>query len=234
MRVKWIAIASVLGLLALPALAAATPQLTATEIRIGDHAAYVRVVVNFSGGTLTAGDIENAWGDDPSTASVIVQRRDAGTQASPASAYGVAARVVRPSHFLRVDMHLKHKFKYLSYAVVTGNRLAIDLWKSKVPRTPSHTCSGLTLSPNWSSNGSTVSVSGHEHGIFENQFQVIVRGAHGAVLGRKTVHGPGKWAAKVQYHVAVSQPGTVEAVSFSAKDGALECLAQKPVQLPAT
>ena len=126
-----------------------------------------------------------------------------------------------------------HRFKYVSYAVVTGNRLAIDLWKSAPPAKPSHTCSGLTLSSYWESNGSTVLASGHEHGIFENQLQVVVRGENGAVLGRKSVHGPGRWATRVHYHVARSQPGTVEAVAFSAKDGALECLAQHFVQLPA-
>jgi len=37
------------GLLTLPAPAGAAPHLTATGVRIGDHPAYVRVVVDFNG-----------------------------------------------------------------------------------------------------------------------------------------------------------------------------------------
>jgi hypothetical protein len=80
-----------------------------------------------------------------------------------------------------------------------------------------------------------VSVSGSERNIFENTFQVVVRGADGSVLGGRTgAHGPGNWGARVHYRSSRRQLGTLEVVAFSPEDGALECIAQVRVGLPAS
>ena len=237
MRIRGIAVLTAVGLLTLPALAGAASNLTATNIRIGDHPAFVRVVVDFSGGVLRMRDVENEWGDDPKTASVGVRRPNATTRAARRTAYGVSARVVKDSGHLRVDMGLTRKIKYLSYAVVTGNRLAIDLWKSTPPsksaeiRTGAGGCLALR---SWDVTRGTVAVTGSERGIFEHTFQVVVWGAHGNVLGRQTVAKHGQWSARVHYRATHRQLGTLEAVAFSPKDSALSCIAQVRVNLPAS
>ncbi len=210
---------------------AATVALAATDVRIGDHPAYVRVVVDFNGKVPTRQvEFDKLTGR---MATVHIAHPGVATQVKVRTGEGVRVALQPGGQALHIALSFApHRFKYLSYAVVGGNRLAIDLWKSAPPRKPSHTCRGLTLSSDWSSDGHVVSVSGREHGIFENQFQVVVRGQNGAVLGRKNVHGPGRWAAKVHYHVAYKQDGTVEAVALSPKDGSLECLAQQFVELP--
>ena len=222
-----------IGLLALPALADAGPVPVAINVRFGNHPAFTRVVVDF-GGTISARNVEaGRLGARAATVRVA----GASTNTNGGAGQGVRVALQSGTQNLHVSLAFAaHRFKYLSYAVVGGNRLAIDLWKSRPPKGFGliHTCSALTLSSNWSADGSTVSASGHAHGIFENQFQVVVRGQSGAVLGRTTVNKSGKWSTNVHYHVAYKQAGTVEAVVFSAKDGALECIAQHAVELPAT
>jgi hypothetical protein len=228
------------GLVTLPALAGATPSLKATGVRVGNHRGYVNVVVAFNG-KVSANEVEfdKLTG---TTATLHLAHPGITTKTAARTGEGVHVALQPGTQALQIAASFApHRFKYVSYKVLGGNRLAIDLWKTTPPRRAGliHTCRGLTLMGFWSANGltQTVSVSGHEHGIFENQFQLVVRGYRGAVVGRKTVHAPGKWtkwAANVHYHVSGSQPGDVEAVAFSAKDGALECLAQKNVELPAS
>jgi hypothetical protein len=221
-------------LLALPAVAGAASQLQATGVRIGDHPAFVRVVVDFNGNVPAS----QVWFDrlGRTTAALHVAHPGIKTHSMGRTGAGVHVALEPGTQALHLEASfVKRRFKYVSYAVVTGNRLAIDLWKSTPYgiNKPIRTCKGLTLS-GWSANGSTVVTGGHEHGIFENQFQVIVRGDKGAVLGRKSVRGPGRWRTRVHYHVAFSQPGMVEAVALSPKDGSLACIAELGINLPAT
>jgi hypothetical protein len=235
MTLRGIAIMAVVGLLALPALADAgeLPALTATEIRIGNHAGYVRVVIEFDGKVaarqVTAGTLTKM------RTTVRFDRPGVSTQTSGKSAYGIRAALQPANQGLNITLSFApYHFKYLYYAAVTGNVLAMDLWKSAPPAGSIATCPGLTLRR--ISPGAGVLVArGTEHGIFENQFQVVVRGANGRVLGRKTgVHGPGAWTARVRYSAAHQQTGTLEAVAFSAKDGSIDCLAQTRMTLPAS
>lgn len=214
-----------LALLALPALAGAASRLVATNVRIGDHPAFVRVVVDFNG-KISIGAVD-AGGVGKTTATVRLLRTGVTARVQTRTGEGVRVALQPGTQMLHISASFApHRFKYLSYAVVTATRLAIDLWKSAPPATPSHTCSGLTLDTVHAAPG-LVSVTGHERGIFEHQFQVVVRGKSGTVLGRKSaVRGPGAWAAKVHYRAARRQTGTVEAVAFSAKDGSVECIAQ--------
>lgn len=220
-----VAVAAVIGVVAL----------TATGVRIGDHPAYVRVVVDFNG-KVPVNQVEfNKLGGR--TATLQVNHPGIKAKVSTGTGEGVRVALQPGTQALHIAMNFaRNRFKHVSYAIVGGNRLAIDLWKSTPYgiNKPIHTCSGLTLSSNWDANGRRVLVRGHEHGIFENQFQVVVRGAKGAVLGRNIVHGAGRWRTAVHYHAAVSQPGTVEAVAFSSKDGSLACIAELGINLPAT
>jgi hypothetical protein len=232
MRGRWLAIVVAAGIVTLPSLARATSPLTATDVRFGDHGAYVRVVIDFSG-TLTAREAEfRTLGKRMATASV--NHPGVTTETTGGSGNGVTVALQPGNQALQIAMsYAPRKFKYLSYAVVTGNRLAIDLWKNAPPAAPMHTCNGLTLRSAHTTPGVVVA-RGTEHGIFENQFQVVVRSARGKIIGRRHVHGPGSWSATVGYSSSHRQTGTVEAVAFSAKDGAVECLAQKRVTLPAS
>jgi hypothetical protein len=233
MHMRGIAVMTAMGLLTLPALAGAASQLTATNVRIGDHPAYVRVVVDFSG-RVREREVE-ARRFAPRTAAVRLTHSGVTTQTNGGRGHGVRVALQPGTQMLHITTNFaRYRFKYLSYAVVTGNRLAIDLWKSAPPTNATQTCPArLTLRIVLVGAG-VIAVTGTEHGIFENQFQVLVRGAHGKVVGRKHVFGPGSWSANVHYKAARRQAGTLEAVAFSAKDGALECLAQTRVTLPAS
>jgi Immunoglobulin-like domain of bacterial spore germination len=211
--------------------------LTATGVRFGNHPAYVRVVIDFKG-KLAARDVA-AGGIVGNIASVNVLRHGVATRISGRKGQGVHVALQPGGGQLLISMNFAwNRFKYLSYAVVGGNRLAIDLWKSAPPAKAAEIRRGaggcLTLRK-WHITAGSVSASGREHGIFENTFQVVVRGAKGRMLGRKTVAdgGGGPWSTKVRYTAAHRQAGTLEAVDFRAKDGALDCIAQVRVTLPA-
>lgn len=230
MRMRGIAVFTAVGLLTLPALADAGSSPVATGVRFGDHPAFTRVVLDFAG-RISARKVEagRVW-----TSSARVRVAGATTNTTGATGQGVKVALQPGTQTLRVLLSFAaRRFKYLSYTVVTGNRLAIDLWKSKPPTKPTQTCRGLSLR-RWLVRPGVVTVTGRERGIFENQFRVVVRGAHGKILGRRRFVGPGSWGGNVRYSAARHQAGTLEAVAFSAKDGALECLAQVRVTLPAS
>lgn len=208
--------------------------LTATGVRIGDHPAYVRVVVDFNG-RVPANQVvfDRLW---TRTAALHIERPNIATSTSGGTGQGVRVALQPATERLNIGLSFAaHRFKYVSYAVVTGNRLAIDLWKSAPPRLfpsrPSFPRGCLSIRKLLITNGS-ITASGTERGVFEHQFQVVVRGAKGTVLGRRTsVHGP-SWSTTVHYRAANRQAGTLEAVALSPKDGALACIAQTRVTLP--
>jgi hypothetical protein len=217
----------------------AAAPLTASGVRIGDHPAYVRAVVDFANGTFTGGQVRAT---DPKpfdgTASVRVSHPSVLTRASARTADGITVRVVQGVGRLSIDIQASAgEFKYLSYAVVAGDRLAIDLWKSFSPSRAAFVLSGqggcLTLGSVHVQPGA-VSVSGTSSGLFENRFLVVVRAAVGSVLVQHAVITAGDWSVKDRYAAPQGQDGTVEAVAFSPKDGALSCLVQEGVGLPAS
>jgi immunoglobulin-like protein involved in spore germination len=226
--------AAVGGLVALPSLAGATSRLTATNVRIGDHAAFVRVVVDFNG-TLPQRQVEF---DELRGTMAVLHIAHPGLTSQVAVRSGDGVRVALQSGGQQLHIaatFTRHRFKYVSYTVVTGNRLAIDLWKSD-PRSVAAEirnagCLGLS---SWHVRKGSVSAQGTERGLFEHTFQVVVRGASGAVLGRRTVVHGRTWSAPVRYTASHRQTGMLEAVAFSPKDGALSCIAQVHVALPAS
>jgi hypothetical protein len=208
--------------------------LSATGVRIGNHAAFVRVVVDFNG-RVPANQVvfDRLWAR---TAALHVQRPGITTSTSGGTGQGVRVALQPATQRLNIGISFAaHRFKYVSYAVVTGRRLAIDLWKSAPP--PGRGAFGynacLTMR-SWNVNKGSVSTSGTVRGVFENTFQVVVRGASGKVLGRRVVMKGGSWSTTVRYRAAHRQTGTLEAAAFSAKDGALACLYEARVTLPAS
>ncbi len=226
--------------LTLPAVAVAVVNLTAIGIRIGDHPAYVRVVVDFTDGTFGSGEVEAV---DPApfdgAASLRLSHPRVQAQAPARSAHGVSARVLGGANRIDVELRTaKGAFKYLSYAVVTRDRLVIDLWKSAPPSRAAEIRYGtrgcLTLD-SWRVGTGVVRVSGRESGLFEHQFQVALRRANGQLLARRSVRSARtRWIAELRYTARYRQVATLEASDTSAKDGALVCLAQVRVTLGAT
>ena len=222
---------------ALPATASAA--LTATQIRIGNHPAYVRVVVDFSGGTLHANDVESR-DPNPFDGRARVRVTDAGisTTATATTQEGVAARIVQRSGAIALRLaSRKHRFKYLEHIVLhSPERLVVDLWKSRPPTTkaefPTAPQGGCLSIENSDTFPGRVQADGTEKGLFEHMFQIDVRNRAGRVVGIRSVTATaGHWHRRVSYDVAVSQKGTIEVVDLSEQDGSLTCIAQIPTSL---
>jgi hypothetical protein len=226
------------GLIA-AAPAGATVDLTAIGTRIADHPAYVRVVVDFTDGTLDARAVE-ATDPDPSSdgrVRIVVPSRNAQAQAPAVRAAGVRARVLSGRGRVVVSLSATpHRFKYAGYRVLRApERLVVDLYKRRPPAAGAAAiygrpgCLGLI---SVTARAGSVTAVGTERGVFEHSFPVVVRAADGRVLRRTPVSAAGgRWRARLPYRVATAQTGTLEAVELSAKDGALSCLVQTPVGL---
>lgn len=222
------ALAAVL-FVAAPATASA---LTATGARIAQHPGSVRVVVDFSGGTL---DVNDADATDPvpsdGTARLEVRGSGIGTLPIDRSASGVRVRVTAAAGKLVVRLtSARRAFKYLRVSGLHGpERLVLDLYSAKPPSTAAEirtgrlSCLRLTsVTP----DGRGFRVRGVEKDLFEGSFVLRVRDASGKVVGTRTMTARGAWSARVAYRVTTAGTGTVEGVAASAKDGSLACLVQ--------
>jgi hypothetical protein len=222
--------------------AAASAALTASDVRIGAQPAFVRVVVDFTGGRVESNEAEAT---DPSVrdGSARVDIRHAGivAPARDRSAQGVRARVGlaaanRASVRLTFD---RLRFKYVRVFALHGpERLVVDLYRAKPPNTTAseiRTGVGRCLTlRSVSRSGHRFRVRGTELNLFEGSFIVRVRDASGRVVGRRIATERGSWDLNVAYSgVTTAQAGTVEAVAESAKDGSLACLVQVRVELVA-
>jgi len=227
-------VAALLLALASVAPAAASAALTATQIRIGNHPAFVRVVVDFTGGTLNANDVESP-DPLPFDGSARVRVTDPGvtTAASALTAEGVTVHVLQRSGFIVVTLHARrHRFKYLEHNVLhSPERLLIDLWKARPPTAaaefttaPQGGC--LTIDSATEAPG-RITANGTEADLFEHMFQMNVRNHKGRVVGTRPVTASaGHWHRTVPFDIGVVQKGTVEVVDFSEQDGSLTCIAQ--------
>jgi hypothetical protein len=208
----------------------------AVGIRFGDHPAFVRVVVDFVEGPVEFNEVEST---DPfpfdGRAQLRIDFPGIRAQASPRTALGVSVRITQGTNqiFVKIDTQ-RTRFKYLSYFVLTGpDRLVIDLWKSAPPvpaaeirRAPDR-C--LTLE-RFSVTPGRVTASGRERFLFEHGLVVRIRNAAGRKIAEKPETGP-TWSTSFPYRVLRTQPGTLEAVALSAKDGQLVCIVQVRVTL---
>ena len=238
-RVRRVALVAVLVLsLGMAVPAAASAALTATQIRIGDHPAFVRVVVDFSGGTLNANAVESP---DPNPfdgrARVRVTGSGITTSASGAFAEGVHAAIAQRSGSIVLRLRAReHRFKYLEHSVLTSDRLVVDLWKAHPPRagaefTTAPQAGCLTLD-NFNAAPGLVTARGTETDLFEHMFQADLRNRHGKVIRTRSVTATGgQWHKSLPYDVSRRQGGTLEAVDFSEQDGSLDCIVQVRVTL---
>jgi hypothetical protein len=233
----------VLAVLAALAAAAALPApgaaaLTATDIRISTHPAFVRVVVEFTGGNL---ELNRTFATDPNPfggrSAIEVSGPGIDTDAASEAAFGVEARISQ--HAGRIVLHLhseRRRFKYLSYDDRSSpTRLVVDLWKAKPPspdaefptapqRAPLRGCLEIET---FSVDPGTATAAGKERRLFEHSFTLTLRNRRGEHVRRVPVTSFRRnWDETFSYSVGARQPGTLEAVSFSAKDGAVDCIAQ--------
>jgi len=218
--------------------ASASAALTATKIRIGSHTGFVRVVIDFTGGTITDNNVELASGtiDSTGNARLEIARAGAMTTAATTSASGARVSIVRVSTGLRVRIRATpHRFKFLGYKVMhSPERLVIDLYRRASHATLSRGgC--LRINNTTTSTSRRVVARGTVLvRIFENTFRVRLRRSSGAVVAAKTVTtatATGPWSTELRHTVTPRQTGVVEAVAFSAKDGAVQCFYQRPVTL---
>ena len=223
--------------LAVPAVASAA--LTATQIRIGDHPAFVRVVVDFTGGTLKANAVESP---DPQPfdgrARVRVTAPGISSSASGILAEGVHAGIAQRSGAIVLRLRAReHRFKYLEHSVLhSPERLVVDLWKARPPgaaaeftTAPQGGC--LTLG-NFKATPGLVTARGTETDIFEHMFQANLRNHRGKVIRSRSVTATGgHWHKSLPYDVSRRQTGTLEAVDLSEQDGSLTCIVQVRVTL---
>lgn len=219
--------------------AAATVALTAVEGRVGDHPGFVRVVIEFSDGDLSRFDPTlldaEPWRDGRTR--LELAHRGVRTELAPFTADGVSIRTVQGTDRIVVRLSSNaRRFKYVSYLVLASpERLVIDLWKARPPALGAHIRDdGCLRLSSWSVGDRTAGASGRAlRQLFEGTLVVRVRNAAGALLAEKPLIANRKerWQAMLRIAVAKSQPGTLEAVVGSAKDGSLECLVQVRVRL---
>jgi hypothetical protein len=226
-----------LALAASTASTASTTSLTATAIRITDHPAYVQAEIDFTPAGLAARQIEAT---DPAPADgaarLSISAAHAATQVSTRRGDGIRVRLAVVPGGLSVRLTSTiGTVKYLSYTVM-GNRLTIALWKSTF-RPAGNVARGagacLTLRSAAATPG-TVTARGRANGLFENTFRAIVRDGTGRVLASRSVSATRGWHVTLHYAAAQAQGGSFEAAAASAKDGALSCLVQKVLTLPAS
>lgn len=215
---------------------ARTAQLSAVALRVGVHPTFVRVVVDLAGGSIIPGVVE-ATEPNPidGSARLLVRAPGASSFAAPLDALGVRASVARVPAGLLISLSASvRRFKYLEYFVLHGpERLVIDLWTSAPPPPGAGVFRGkggcLTLD-SWSVGHGVARASGRERFLFEHSLVLRLRNARGVMVAQKPVTATGRWSASVRY-AQPRQPGTLEAVALSAKDGSLDCLVQARVTL---
>ena len=218
--------------------ASASAALTAKRIRIGPHTGFVRVVVDFTGGALAANDVNMAPGniDTQGRARLDITKAGATTTAAAVSGNGANVSVVKVGSGLRVRITSStRRFKFLSYSVLhSPERLVIDLYR-RASRAQLAVGGCLKILPTTTSTSRRVTVRGTvTTRIFENTFRVRLRRAGGQVVAAKTVTTAtptGPFTTVLRHSVGTRQNGLVEAIVFSAKDGAVQCLYQRPVTL---
>jgi hypothetical protein len=219
---------------AAPATASA---ITATNARIAQHAGFVRVVVDFTGGTFQVNDAD-ATDPVPSegSARVVVRGSAIGTVPVDEAAHGVRVRITQGTNQLVVRLSSALRaFKYLRISGLHGpERLVLDLYSAKPPSAAAEIRSGrlncLRLT-SITADGRGFRVRGVEKDLFEGSFVLRIRDASGRVMGSRTVTARGAFNVRVPYRVARAGTGTVEGVADSAKDGSLACLVQRRVGL---
>lgn len=229
---------------ALIAAAVLAPQasaapLTATKIRIGNHPGFVRVVVDFTGGTVQPGEVV-ATDPNPFPDGFVrlpMMHPGVRTTAAPVRDEGVFARIGQGAGRITIRLTGRdRRFKYVGYvAQHTPERLVIDLYKSRPPGPAAEITRGrggcLTLDSR-SVTSTRVRAAGRENELFEHSLLVRLRRKGGRVHRQKGETAfDDMWSTSFRYRAVKRQAGTLEAVALSAKDGTLDCLVQVRVRI---
>jgi len=217
---------------------AAAAPLTATQIRIGDHPGFVRVVVAFTGGRVEPGEVV-ATDPDPFGDGFVrlpLTRSGVRTTAARVTRHGVFARIGHVPGRITIRLSgADRRFKYAGYfALHSPERLVIDLYKSRPPSDAAEIARGrggcLTLGSH-SVTRTRVTASGRERDLFEHSLVVRLRRTGGRIHRQKPETAPNRrWNTSFPYPRAARQTGTLEAVALSAKDGTLDCIVQARVR----
>ena|SRR5215208_2711725 len=237
MRPFAVVLGAAVASLALAQQAAAAP-LTATEIRIGNHPGFVRVVVDFTGGTVLAGEVVAT---DPNPfpdgfVRLLMMHPGVRTTAVPVRVEGVFARIAQGAGRITIRLTGRdRRFKYVGYvAQHTPERLVIDLYKSRPPSDAAEITHGrggcLTLGSRTVTR-TRVMAAGRERDLFEHSLVVRLRRAGGRIHRQEGETAANRrWSTNFGYRRVARQTGTLEAVALSAKDGTLDCLVQVRVR----
>jgi hypothetical protein len=218
----------------------ASAALTAREIRVGDHPAFVRVVIDFTGGRVEPGEV-NATDPNPFPDGFVrlpLTRPGVRTTADPVRDEGVFARIAQTSG-RRITIRLTgadRRFKYVEYfAQHTPERLVLDLYKARPPNDDAEIVRGrggcLRLTDH-AVTRNRVTAEGRERNLFEHSLVVRLRRSGGRIHRQQPETAfMGMWSTDFTYPPASRQTGTLEAVALSAKDGTLDCLVQVRVRM---
>jgi hypothetical protein len=217
----------------------ASAALTARAIRVADHAGFVRVVVDFTGGRVEPGEVV-ATDPNPFPDGFVrlpLTRAGVRTTADPVRAQGVFARIAQGSGRITIRLTgADRRFKYVGYfALHTPERLVLDLYKARPPTDAAEILRGRGGCLRLTSHAVTrrhVNAEGRERNLFEASLVVRLRRSGGRVHRQRAETAfNGRWSTSFDYPAARRQTGTLEAVAFSAKDGTLDCLVQVRVRM---
>jgi hypothetical protein len=222
-----------------PAADAGPAPLTATQIRIANHPGVIRVVVDFSGGRVQAGEVVAS---DPNPfrdgfVRLPLTRPGVRTMAAPVSQHGVLAHIAQGTGRITIRLSgADRRFKYVGYfALHAPERLVLDLYKSRPPSAAGEIARGrggcLTLGEHVVGRR-RVTAAGRERDLFEHSFAVVLRRRDGRIHKLRGITAfDRRWSTRFHYPQVARQTGTLEAVSTSAKDGTLDCLVQTRVRM---
>lgn len=222
-----------------PAAQAGPAPLTATQIRIANHPGVIRVVVDFTGGRVQAGEVV-ATDPNPFRDGFVrlpLTRPGVKTTAAPVTAHGVVARIAQGSGRITIRLSgADRRFKYVGYFALHGpERLVLDLYKSRPPSATAEITRGrggcLTLGDDQVERR-RVTASGRERDLFEHSLAVVLRRRDGRIHKLRGITAfDRRWSTSFRYPQVARQTGTLEAVATSAKDGTLDCLVQTRVRM---
>jgi hypothetical protein len=199
----------------------------------------VRIVVDFSGGTLNANAVESP---DPLPRDGKARVRVIGAEsrrAPPAWEQRASSRrsAQRSASVVLRLTSRKGRFKYLEHFVLhSPERLVADLWKARPPRLAAEfrtaLQSGCLTLGNVNAARGLVTARGTETDLFEHMFLADLRNRRGRVISLRSVTANhGHWHKSLPHSVSRRQAGTLEAVDFSEQDGSLSCIVQVRVPL---
>ena len=222
-----------------PAAEAGPAPLTATQIRIANHPGVIRVVVDFTGGRVQAGEVVAS---DPNPfrdgfVRLPLTRPGVRTTAAPVSAHGVIARIAQGTGRITIRLSgADRRFKYVGYfALHAPERLVLDLYKSRPPSEAAEITRGrggcLTLGEH-AVGRRRLTASGRERDLFEHSFAVVLRRRDGRIHKLRGITAfDRRWSTTFRFPQIARQTGTLEAVATSAKDGTLDCLVHTRVRM---